>query len=272
MRTMKRAALLLLTLTVGACARNDSAADGDSALGPGKVATINGKPIAESVLRVYAIANRKNLDDLSAEERGKLLDDLVGLELLRQEADKENIASSRTVAAQLELQRSQLVARAMITSYLEKNPATEVEIQQLYEENLPRLSGQQYKARHILLKTKEEADQVIEALRGGKDFIALASEHADGPTGANSDLGWFSADSMAAPVVEAVKNMKVGSYSETPVQSEYGFHVLLLEDSRQQEPPPLESVRDQLVNAVERKHIEEYLKSLRDAAAVSLGP
>ena len=272
MRTMKRTALLLLMLTLGACARNETSAGGDGALGPGKVATVNDRPIAESVLRVYAIANRKNLDDLNAEERGKLLDDLVGLEVLRQEADKTDVASSRTVAAQLELQRSQLLARAMITSYLEKNPATEAEIQQLYEENLPRLSGQQYKARHILLETKEEADQVIEALRGGKDFVALASEHADGPTGANSDLGWFSEDSMVAPVVAAVKTMKVGSYSETPVQSEYGFHVLLLEDSRKQEPPPLDSVRDQLVTAVERKHIEEYIKSLRDAATVSLGP
>jgi peptidyl-prolyl cis-trans isomerase C len=272
MMTMKRTVLLLLTLTLAACAKNDASSDSDNALGPGKVATVNGRPLAESVLRVYALANRKNLDDLSAEERGKLLDDLIGLELLRQEADELDLSSSRSVAAQLELQRSQLVARAMITSYLEKNPATETEIKALYEENLPRLSGQQYKARHILLKTKDEADQVIQALRGGKDFLALATEHADGPTGANSDLGWFTADSMVAPVVEAVKTMEVGSYSETPVQSEYGFHVLLLEDSRKQEAPPLESVRDQLVNAIERKRVDEHLKMLRESATVSLGP
>jgi peptidyl-prolyl cis-trans isomerase C len=275
MTTLRKRLLVgALAIAASACSQNQTPAKGDNLLGPGRVATVNGEPIAESVLRVYSLASaRKNLDELTAEERGKLLDDLIGVELLRQEAEKDGLTSSRTVAAQIELQRLQLVARAMATSYLEKNPATDAELQQLYEENLPRLAGQQYKARHILVETKEEAEGLIAQLHEGSDFLSLAQERASGPTGPNGgDLGWFTADSMVQPVAAAVRNMQVGSYSTLPVQTEFGFHVILLEDARQQEAPPLDSIRADLVGAVERKRIEDYMKVLRDAAAVSLDP
>src|SRR5512147_3146433 len=107
------AAVAATALGLSACSQNDKAG-GENALGPGKVATVNGKPIAESVLRVYALASgRKSFDDLSAEDRGKLLDELIGVEVLSQQADKDGVTASRTLAAQLELQRLQLVARAM---------------------------------------------------------------------------------------------------------------------------------------------------------------
>jgi len=273
MTTLRKRLLIgALVITAVGCSQNQT--DGDSALGPGSVATVNGEPIAESVLRVYALASaRKNLDELTAEERGRLLDDLIGVELLAQQAEKDGLTSSRTVAAQLELQRLQLVARAMATSYLEKNPATDDEIQKIYDENLPRLAGRQYKARHILVETKDEADGVITQLRDGKDFVALAQERATGLTGPNGgDLGWFSAESMPQPVADAVRDMQPGTYSTAPVQSEFGFHVLLLEDTRQQEPPTLDSIRNDLVGAVDRKRIEDYLRVLREAATVSLDP
>ncbi len=261
-------------LGLSGCSQNSAPTDGDNVLGPGRVAVVNGQPIAESVLRVYALASaRKNLDELNAEERGKLLDDLIGVELLRQQAEKEGLTESRTVAAQIELQRLQLIGRAMATSYLEKNPATDAELEQIYKENLPRLAGQQYKARHILLSTQEEAQQIITQLRGGKDFVALAREHESGPTGPNGgDLGWFTADSMAQPVVEAVRAMQVGTFSAEPVQTEFGFHVLLLEDTRQQQAPALADIRNELVAAADRKRLDEYLKMLRAGAMVSLGP
>ena len=109
----------------------------------------------------------------------------------------------------------------MATDYLEKNPPTDADLQAIYDENLSRLSGQQYKARHILVSTKEEADSVIAQLRDGSDFIALAQERADGPTGPNGGaLDWFTLDSMPPPFAEAVAVMTVGSYSQQPVQTE----------------------------------------------------
>ena len=155
---------------------------------------------------------RKNADDLTSEERKAVINDLVGVMLMADEAQKTGLLEERTIAAQLELARLQLTARAMATRYLEQNPVTESELKDVFDENLPRLAGQEFKARHILLETKEEADSVIQQLQQGKSFLDLASERATGPTGPNGgDLGWFTADSMNEPVFQAVSGMKVGA-------------------------------------------------------------
>jgi peptidyl-prolyl cis-trans isomerase C len=271
---------LLLTLFIATlagvvgCSQNATSGANDDALGPSQVALVNGQPIAESVLRVYALATeRKNLEELTPEVRQRLIDDLIGVELLSQQAEKDGLTSSRTLAAQLEMQRLQLVARSMATDYLQKNPPTEAELQALYEENVPTLTVQQFKARHILVETRAEAEGVIAELRAGGDFAGLARQRANGPTGPNGGaLDWFTADSMPAPFANAVRGMSVGSYSTEPVQTDFGFHVILLEDTRHEEPPALADIRDQLVGAVERKHLEDYIKQLREAATVSLDP
>jgi len=272
MRTLRNL-LPVAALAITACSQNTTSG-ADSALGPSQVALVNGQPIAESVLRVYALATeRKNLEELTPDVRQRLLDDLIGVELLNQQAEKEGLASSRTLAAQVELQRLQLVARALATGYLEKNPPTELEVQQLYDENLPRLTGQQYKARHILVETKDEADAVIAELRSGGNFEALARQRANGPTGPNGGaLDWFSPDSMPAPFAAAVRTMTVGSYSTDPVQTDFGFHVILLEDTRPIAPPAVDDIRNDLTGAIERKRLEDYIKGLREAATVSLDP
>lgn len=258
------------SLTLAACAPSPSDDATEAALGPGRVATVNGEPVAESLLRVYALASeRKNLDDVDAATRERLIEDLIGVELLNQQADEAGLTSSRTLAAQIELQRMQLVARNMATEYLTKNPPTEAELQAIYDENLPRLAGQQYKARHILVETRDEAESVIAQLQSGGDFAALAAARAEGPTGPNGGaLDWFTLDSMPQPFAEAVRQLAVGSYTTMPVQTDFGFHVILLEDERRQEAPALADIRSELVSAAERKKLDEHLKALRAGADV----
>jgi peptidyl-prolyl cis-trans isomerase C len=235
---------------------------------------VNGQPVAESVLRIYALTNeRTNLDELSPEDRERVLNDLIGLELLAQQADKDGLTRSRTLAAQLELQRLRMIANAMATDYIEKNPPTDAEIQAIYDENLPRLAGTQYKARHILVPTSAEAESVIGQLRQGAEFVALAEERADGPTGPNGGaLDWFTLDSMPPPFATAVQALAVGSYSTEPVQTDFGFHVILLEETRKQDPPALADIRDDLVDAAQRKRLDDYIKTLRAGATVSVEP
>jgi peptidyl-prolyl cis-trans isomerase C len=119
----------LSLLAVCACTRETS--DGNNeALGAARVAVVNGQPVPESVLRIYALATeRQNLEDLSAEDRERLLNDVIGLELLAQQAEKDGLTRSRTLAAQLELQRLQSLARAMASDYVKKNPPTDAELQ-----------------------------------------------------------------------------------------------------------------------------------------------
>jgi len=261
-------------LAICACTRQGSDASNAEALGAARVALVNEQPVPESVLRIYALATeRKNLEDLSAEDRERILNDVIGLELLAQQAEKEGLTSSRTLAAQLELQRLQTLSRAMAADYVKKNPPTDADLQSLYEENLPRLAGEQYKVRHILVETQAEADSVIAQLNQGSDFGTLAQERASGPTGPNGGaLGWLTLDSLPPTFADAVRDLTIGAHSAQPVQTDAGYHVILLEDTQRKEPPALEDIRNDLAAAAERRVLDNYIKTLRETASVSVGP
>jgi peptidyl-prolyl cis-trans isomerase C len=259
---------------VTGCSKPQAPTAGADALGPTQVATLNGKRIPESVFRLQTLATaRKNADDLTPEQRKAVLDDLVGLYLLGDEARAQGLLSERAIAAQVELARIQLEARLMATRFVEKNAATDAEMKAVYDQNLPRLGGQQqFKAKNILVKTKEEADVVIKQLQQGKKFADLAKERANGPTGPNGgDLGWFTADTMVQPVVEAARAMKVGTFSTEPIKSEFGYHVLFLEDERTQDAPSFDSMRSDLKTAVERDKLQKHIRELIAGAKVVEG-
>jgi len=262
-----------MALAVAAGCADDAAqvANAQDALGPGQVATVDGKRIPESVFRFYTLnAARRNADDLSPEERQRLIDDLVYLLVLANEAESRGIPSERAMAAELELSRWQTLARAMTVRYREENPATEAEIRALYEENLPRLAATQYKTRHILVETEELAAGLIDELDAGGDFATLANEHSkDGDGTSGGDLGWLTAESMGEPLAAAIRTLAAGAYSQAPVQTEYGWHVILLEETRDQAAPELESLRAELTAAVERRKLDGYLNQLREAAEVT---
>jgi peptidyl-prolyl cis-trans isomerase C len=270
---MSRLIGALALLAACACSR-DGTGSNSAALGSARVAVVNGEPIPESVLLFYTRATeRQDYADMSAADRERVLNDVIGLELLAQQAEKEGLTSSRTLAAQIELQRLQALARAMATEYLEKNPPTDADLRAIYEENLPRLAGQQYKLRHILLTSRADADTVIAQLNQGADFIELAQARADGPTGPNGgDLGWLTPDSIPPSFAEAVQSMTVGSSSREPVQTDAGYHVILLEDTQRGEPPTFEDIRADLSSAAERKRLDDYIKTLRDSATVTTEP
>src|SRR5688572_17246914 len=268
-----RLAAALIVLMASACSR-EAADTNDATLGTARVAVVNGEPIPESILRIYVLATeRKNLDEMNAADRERVLNDVIGLKLLAQQAEKEGLTASRTLAAQIELQRLQALARAMAAEHVKNNPPTDADLRAIYEENLPRLAGEQHKVRHILVTSKAEADTIIAQLNQGADFIELAEARADGPTGPNAgDLGWLTADSMPPSFAEAVRGMTVGSYSREPVQTDAGYHVILLEETQRQEPPALEDLRADLSSAAERKRLDDYIKMLRESATVTAEP
>lgn len=266
---------LLCTAVAPACDRDQtSSADRDEALGPGQVATVNGEPIPESLFRIYTLnALRKNPDEVTVEEREAVIEDLLRFKLLEAEARDRGMLTERTIAAELEMQRLNYIARAMALRYVEENPATGAELQQIYDENLERLAPTEYKARHILVETADEANTVIAQLNEGADFAALAASRAAGPTGPNGgDLGWFSAASMSQPIIQAAQSLSIGAHSAEPIQTEFGYHVLLLEDTRKSEPPSMDAVRDDLKSAVDRQKLDAFVRSLRAAAKVEVVP
>jgi peptidyl-prolyl cis-trans isomerase C len=270
---MKIARLICLSALalLGGCA-DEAPAQAQEALGPGQVATVDGKRIPESVFRIYVLnALQRNADDLSPEERERVIEDLVYVMVLSNEGEKRGIPAERAMAAELELIRWQSIAREVTERFRAQNPPSEAEIRALYEENLPRLSARQYHARHILVATQDEAASLITQINDGGDFAALANEHSsDGDGKSGGDLGWFTAESMVQPFGEAVRAMEDGAHTRTPVQTQYGWHVIKLEESRDGQAPDIESVRAELTSAVERRKLDEYIRGLREGAVVTL--
>ena len=257
-------------LLVGGSQEEQPEAQASNLLGVASIATIDGQPIYTSLFERYAITRlQKASEDLSDNERTALIEELIQFYLMANAAEDAGISQEQDVVVNFELQRLQTLSRLVASRHLEANPPSETELQIAYEQNVERLSGVQYKARHILLDSEDEATAVIEELGAGTDFQELAIARSTGPSGPNGgDLGWFSSDTMVPPFAQAVSSMEVGTFSETPVQTRFGWHVILLEDTVDQEPPGLDAVRADITGVVEQRKIEEYLDSLRDSAVV----
>ena len=241
-------------------------------LGDDVVASVNGQPIQMPLLDYYSLGRiQKNLDSLSDDEYNLLVDELIQFKLLEEVANSAGHSQEQEVAAEIEVLRLNILSRIVITTYLESNQPTDAEIQIAYNESLSQLSGTEYKARHILVSEEAEANEIIQEIAQGADFQTLAIEKSTGPSGPDGgDLGWFSAQTMVAPFAEAVESMEIGSYSESPVTTRFGYHVILLEDKREQQPPELDAVREDMIRLVEQQKIASYLESLRNSAEVTL--
>ncbi|NOT12938.1 MAG: peptidylprolyl isomerase [Methylococcaceae bacterium] len=235
------------------------------------VASVNGQYIPKSSLEELEkeIAQRSHGQTFPKE---KLIEELVQRELLVQDATQKKLDKSPEVQAQLEVAKKTLLTQADLQDYLKTNPVTDEEIKAEYDSKVGSEKGTEYKARHILVKTEKEAKDLIVQLDKGADFGKLANKNSlDAKESQNGgDLGWFSPAQMVAPFSEAVAKLEKGKYTKAPVQTQFGFHIILREDSREQTPPPLDAVKEQLKPFLQRKKIQTLLESLRKQAKVEI--
>ena len=244
------------------------AASGFSTAAAETVVTVNGVDIDSTVFDSYLESRfQKPAAQASAEERATVERELTDIYLLTTQPKAEEFAEDPQIKAQIELQYRGTIAQAVARDFVESNPATDAEILAEYETQLEQSSDKQYKARHILVETQSEAQDLIDQLNEGADFQALAKEHSTGPSGPNGgDLGWFAPDQMVKPFADSVVALEDGAYSKAPVQTQFGWHVILREDSRENEPPTLESVRDAIKQRVEQEKFQDYMQGLRDGS------
>ncbi len=233
------------------------------------VAVVNGQYISKASLTALE-------SEISQRARGqsfpkdKLLEELIQRELLIQDAVQKQLDKSPEYTERLETIKKSLLSQQAIQNYLKSNPVTDAELEAEYNKNLTE-SGTEYKARHILVKTEEEAKQLIEELNKGADFVELAKTKSTGPSGPQGgDLGWFTAGQMVVPFSEAAIALEDGKYTVEPVQTQFGWHVILKEGSRTQTPPPFESVKEQIRPALQRQKMQDYLDSLRKQAKIEI--
>lgn len=232
------------------------------------VFTVNGKTVDSAVIDVFFEQRLgQNAAQPTPEQRTILIAQLRDIYVLATQDLAAELARNPRLAAQIELQKQGALAQAVAADFLGKVEVTDAEIREEYEVQVKLAPPLQFKARHILVGTQSEAADVIAQLDGGANFEELAKERSTGPSGPEGgDLGWFSPDQMVPPFSKAVEALENGSYTKQPVQTQFGWHVILREESRENTPPTLESVRDRVTQQVRQKKFQEHLATLREAA------
>lgn len=257
---------LLAPLVLAAC--NKAAAPAPAAPSE-RVATVNGKALPKSEFDLYvANMSRQSGRDATEEQKTQLLDQYISMQLAAEEAEKAGIEKDQKVRDQLALARVQVLVDAGLQKYLEAHPVQESELRPEYDAQVAALP-REYHARHILVEDQAAAQAITKELKGGADFAKLAAKRSkDSSSKSGGDLGWFTLDTMVKPFADAVKTMQPGQLTEQPVQSQYGWHVIKLEESRATSAPPFDEVKDRVKMIVQRKKLQTHLEELRKTAKV----
>jgi peptidyl-prolyl cis-trans isomerase C len=256
-----------LAATLSAC-QPKTAASGDTSP---PVAIVDGVPISRDFYEFYVkgITGGKNSSDLNAQQRAAALDNLIRARLVGEEATKEGLDKSGDTAYLLQLSRLNVLEQAVQERYLKDRKPTEQELRAEYETQLAAMPKTEYHARHILLATEPYAQKVIERLDKGEKFDALAkSESMDSSKNNGGDLGWFTANRMVPEFSGAVIALKPGEYTHKPVQTQFGWHVIQLLETRELTPPPYDQVRQRLEQVVQAKKFRLYTDELMHNAKI----
>jgi peptidyl-prolyl cis-trans isomerase C len=258
--------ILLAPLALAACNKAGTPA---AAAPAERVATVNGKALPKSEFELYvANMSRQSGRDVNEEQKGQLLDQYISMQLAAEEAEKAGVDKDAKVRDQLALARLQVLVDAGLQKYLEAHPVQESELRPEYDAQVAALP-REYHARHILVEDQAAAEAITKELKGGADFAKLAAKRSkDSSSKSGGDLGWFTLDTMVKPFADAVKTMQPGQLTEQPVQSQYGWHVIKLEESRATSAPPFDEVKDRVKMIVQRKKLQTHLEDLRKAAKV----
>lgn len=233
------------------------------------VAVVNGKPIPTSrldmIMKQAVASGQKD----TPEVRAKVKEQLIEMAVLSQEAEKLGLAKNEEVKNQLDSIRQQVLIRAMFQEHFKKYPIKDEAIKAEYDKFKAEASDKEYDARHILVDKEEDAKAIIVKLKGGAKFEDLAKQSKDTGSAANGgDLGWSSPNGYVKPFSEAMVALKKGQFTETPVHTQFGYHVIRLEDVRAAKVPTLEEVKPQIVQALQQKELEAYRNDLKAKAKI----
>ncbi|MGB2973777.1 MAG: peptidylprolyl isomerase [Candidatus Competibacter sp.] len=238
---------------------------------PDPVAVVNGKPIPKAAFEQYVQQLRGRTKVDSPEASKSLIDQLVLEELLVQQADKQKLAETPEIKQQLAMVQRSLLASSVIRRMLNDNAPGEDAIKKEYETATAAMKGKEYKASHILVDSEDKAKEIIAELKKGGNFAELAkAKSSDSSKDNGGDLGWFTPSMMVPPFAQAVAKMEKGKYSEQPVQTSFGWHVIQLEDIRDATPPSLDELKPQITQMLQSRMVNDYLEKLKADAKVDV--
>lgn len=229
------------------------------------VAEVNGTPISRSLFDFYVtrIANGRTVGDLTAAQRASALDSLIRAEVVAGEAEKDGITQDPDTQNTITLARLNVLEQLVSEQYFKNRKPTEEQLRTEYETQVSNMPHVEYHARHILVATEPFAQRIIQQLDHGANFADLAKSESMDPSKTNGgDIGWFTTDNMVKPFADAVTALKPGQYTEKPVQTQYGWHVIQLVETRPTTPPSYDSVEQRLMQIVESREFTAYVDGL----------
>jgi len=247
---------VLVAASFGACAQN--------------IAIVNGKAVPTARLDVLAqqiAASGRPVDDTV---RAQLKEEVVLREVFMQEAQKRGIGTTDEFKNQLELARQTIMIRALFADFQAKNPVTDADIQAEYDKFVAANGGKEYRARHILVEKEEEAKAIIASLKGKGKFEDIAKKQSKDPgSGANGgDLDWAAAASYVPEFSEAMVKLEKGQTTPVPVKTQFGWHIIRVDDIRQAELPKMEDIKPQIAQQMQQQKLTEFQKGLREKAKI----
>ena len=256
MKLSKLALSLVAALSLSAMAQN--------------LAVVNGKPVPSSRVEALKQQVERSGRPVTPEILAQIKEELIAREIFMQEARKRGLEASEDYKTQLELARQSLLIRELFANFQKKNPVTDAEIKAEYDKFVAANGGKEYRARHILVEKEDEAKALIAELKKGGKFEDLAKKASKDPgSGANGgDLDWASAASYVPEFASALVKLEKGQLTDVPVKSQFGFHVIRVDDIREAQLPKLEEVKPQISQQLTQTKLGKFQEDLRAKAKV----
>ena len=250
------AAAVLSAASLGAAAQN--------------VAVVNGKPVPKARMDVLAQQLAAAGRPVTPEMQPQLKEEVIAREVFMQDAQKQGLDATDDYKNQLELARQAIMIRALFDNYRKQHPVTDADVKAEYDKFVAANSGKEYKARHILVETEDQAKKILADLKKGAKFEDLAKKQSKDPgSGAKGgDLDWASPASFVPEFSEAMIKLNKGETTPVPVKSQFGWHIIRLDDVRQAQMPKLEDVKAQIAQQLQQQKLQKYQEELRAKAKV----
>ena len=254
--TRSAMAALLAAASLGAMAQN--------------IAIVNGKAVPKARLQALAAQLERSGRPVSPEMEQQLREEVIVREIFMQEAQSKGMDASEEFKTQMELARQSLLIRELFASFQKKNPVTDAEIKAEYDKFVAANGGKEYKARHILVEKEDEAKALIADIKKGAKFEDLAKKASKDPgSGANGgDLDWANAASYVPEFSNAMVKLEKGQMTDAPVKSQFGFHIIRVDDVREAQLPKLDEVKPQITQQLTQSKLGKFQEDLRAKAKV----
>ncbi|SDR21312.1 peptidylprolyl isomerase [Paraburkholderia tuberum] len=234
------------------------------------IAVVNGTPIpksrADALIQQLVHQGQQDTPQLQQAVR----EELVNREILMQEALRRGLPNRPDVKAQIAVAQQTVVLRALIEDFVKNNQPTDAEITARYNALVKDAGGKEYHLHHILVDNEQQAKELIAKIKAGASFEALAKQYSKDPgSGKNGgDLDWSDPKAYVPEFADAATHLQKGQMTDTPVHTQFGWHIIRVDDIRAVTPPPLEQVRTQIVQQIQQEKLQAFEENLRKNAKI----